>query len=134
MAIRDKIAKNVQPHLQPGEQIQVVFAGQTMSGWVALFGVIFLLLGNAYRTVAVTDRRIVVFNSGKMTTTKAKSIVMEIPRGTQIGPASGLWWKCTTLGTKLCVHKRFHKDIEKADAYLAQAFAQLPAPPVAPLA
>ncbi len=131
MAIRDTIAKNVQPHLQPGEELQVVFAGQTMSGWVALFGVVFLLLGNSYRTIAVTDRRIIVFNSGKMTTAKAKSIVMEVPRATYIGPASGLWWKCTTLGTKLSVHKRYHKDIENADAYLAQAVAQLPTPPIA---
>jgi hypothetical protein len=42
--------------------------------------------------------------------------VRELPRATRIGPASGLWWKCESLGEKLYVHKRFHKDVEAADA------------------
>ena len=38
------------------------------------------------------------------------------PRATTIGPASGMWWKCETLGDRMFVHKRFHKDIEAADS------------------
>jgi hypothetical protein len=49
MAIRDKIAANAQPHLQPGEQIQGVFSAQTMSQWWILLTIFILLFGNRYR-------------------------------------------------------------------------------------
>lgn len=115
MAIRDKIAANAQPHLQPGEQIQAAFSGQTHSQMLmALMGLPFLIM-NEYRTVVATDRRILVFNSGKFSTTKASSVVAELPRGTRLGPASGLWHKMTVGNEQIQVHKRFHKDVEAAD-------------------
>ena len=40
----------------------------------------------------------------------------EFPRNTRIGPTKGLWWKCTTLGEKFYIHRRFHKDINAMDA------------------
>jgi hypothetical protein len=48
--------------------------------------------------------------------TKVNEVIDELPRHTQIGPASGLWYKCETLGERLYIHKRFHKDIAQADA------------------
>jgi hypothetical protein len=47
---------------------------------------------------------------------REKTIVTSLPRTTQIGPPNGLWWKCTSLGQPLYIHKRFHKDVEKADS------------------
>lgn len=123
MAIRDKIRTNAQPHLQPGEQIQAVWAGQTHSQWllvvfVLLFMplVIWFLVKNRYLTVVATDRRILVMDSGRWKMTNCNSIVNEVARQTPVGPAGGLWFKSETLGSSMHVHKRFHKDIEEADA------------------
>jgi len=115
MAIRDKLSKNVAPHLHPGEQLQSVFAAQTTSQYFALLSYWIIILKNSYRVVAVTDRRILVFRAGRLSTTKVTSLVGEFPRSTKIGPASGLWFKCDSLGERLYVNKRFHKDIAAAD-------------------
>lgn len=113
MAMRDKIAASAQPHLQPGEQIQGVFSAQTMNQWWIVVFAFILLFGNRYRPVVATDRRILVFDSGRWTTTKAKSVVRELPRQTSIGEPSGLWWRTEALGERLYVHKRFHKDVRE---------------------
>jgi hypothetical protein len=38
-----------------------------------------------------------------------------MPRDTRIGVPSGLWWRSDTLGERLYVHRRFHKDVTAAD-------------------
>lgn len=119
MAIRDKLRANAAPHLQAGENIQAVFCAQTTSQYFALISYWIILFTNAYRVVVVTDRRILVCNSGRLRMTPVKSIVRELPRNVRIGPPSGLWWRCETLGEKLYVHKRFHKDVNAADGVAA---------------
>jgi len=42
-------------------------------------------------------------------------VLAELPRSTTIGEPHGLWWKCETLGEKLYINKRFHKDVRAAD-------------------
>lgn len=116
MALRDKIIERATPFLEEGERVEAAFAAQTFNPYWAVLSYWIVLFGNAYRSVVVTDRRIIVFDTGKWSSTKAKSIRSVIDRGTVIGPASGLWWKCETLGEKLYVHKRFHKDVAAADA------------------
>jgi hypothetical protein len=114
IAIRDKIIENSQQFLNPGEQVQAVIGGQTLSGyWSLLSSLVFFW--NNYRAVLATDQRIIVLHCGKMRMGKPKSLVRELPRATKIGPASGLWYKSESLGEKLYIHKRFHKDIETAD-------------------
>lgn len=119
MAIRDKIRKNAEPLLAPGEQIQAVFAAQTTSQYFALISYWIIIFSNAYRVVVVTDRRILVCRSGRISMSPVKAVERELPRATRIGPAKGLWYKCETLGQKLYVHKRFHKDIDAADALIS---------------
>jgi hypothetical protein len=116
MAIRDKLRANAQHVLQPGETIQAVFCGQTTSQYFALISFWIILLTNAYRVVVVTDRRILVCKSGRFTMTSIKEVLRELPRGTRIGPPNGLWWRSETLGERLYVHRRFHKDVNAADA------------------
>lgn len=118
MALRDKLAANAQRFLEPGEQIQAVMGGQTKTGWLNS-GI--MLLFNNMQAVVATDRRIVVFDCGKLAMTKPKSINRVLPRSTRIGPASGLWWRCDSLGPKIYIHKRFHKDVDQADALRPQA-------------
>ncbi len=118
MALRDKLVKKITPMLEPGEQVQAVFVGQTASQWLAAAGLIFFVLSNKYYTVAATDRRIAVFKGGSMTVASPKELTASLPRNTRLGPASGLWWKTDIAGVTLRVHKRFHKDVAQADAFL----------------
>src|ERR1700760_2263266 len=111
MAIRDKMAAAVQPKLQPGEQLQAVFGGQTHSQYLmVLTGVIPFLFINRYRVVAVTDRRIVVFDSGRWSSTKAGEVVTELPRATKLGGGTGVWHTIPAGTETLRVHRRFYKD------------------------
>src|SRR5436190_1705393 len=116
LAIRDKIRENAAPFLDPGEQIQDVFAGQTFSQYWAVISFLIVLFKSSYRCVVVTDRRIAVFDTGKAAMGTPKKLLRSLPRTTQIGPASGLWYKTEILGERLYIHKRFHKDIADADA------------------
>ncbi len=113
--IRTKIMNNAAPHLQPGETAIAAFPTQTKPWWWLMIGVVPFMIFNKYRTVVVTDRRILVFNSGTWSTTKADELIREVPRSVRIGPAHGLWYHTDALGEPLNVHKRFHKDIALAD-------------------
>ncbi|WP_134766973.1 hypothetical protein [Nocardioides sp. 1609] len=115
MALRDTMVEKARPHLQPGEQVQAVFGGQKISQWWLLLSVLVLLFANKYRVVVVTDRRILVLAGTTWSQSKVTGVLAEVPRAVQIGPPSGLWWKCTSLGEPLYVHKRFHKDVVAAD-------------------
>jgi len=116
VAIRDRIIEHAQPLLEPGEQIQAVIPAQTKSGWLGALGLIVLLFANRNRPIVVTDRRIAITDSGKMAQAKPTKIIRSVDRSTRIGPPSGMWWKCTSLGEPLFIHKRFHKDVELADS------------------
>jgi hypothetical protein len=119
VALRDKLRANAAHVLQPGENIQSVFCAQTTSQYFALISYWIILLSNAYRVVVVTDRRILVCSSGRLRMTPVKEVLREVPRNTRIGPPSGLWWRCETLGEKLYINKRFHKDVNAADGVAA---------------
>ena len=120
LAIRERITENAQPLLEPGEKIQAVIPAQTKNGWLGALGILWLIFVNRYRPIIVTDRRIAITDSGKWAQAKPTSIVTSLPRNTQIGPAVGIWWKCTSLGEPLFIHKRFHKDVELADSLRGQ--------------
>ncbi|MFL6154878.1 MAG: PH domain-containing protein [Marmoricola sp.] len=115
MAIRDKMAKNAQPHLREGETIQAVFAAQTTSQYLMVVGVLPFIIVNSYRMITVTDQRIIVFDAGKWGMTKAKSIAYELPRATKLGPGTGLWYRFDAASEKLRAHRRFFSDIAEAD-------------------
>ncbi|MDN5746794.1 MAG: hypothetical protein L0H31_17005 [Nocardioidaceae bacterium] len=116
MALRDKIAANAQPYLQPGESIQGVVSGQTLSAYWALLAVLPYVLINRYRTIVATDRRILVFNAGPMSSVKAKEVVAELPRNHRLGPWSGnVWYRHDMGGAAVRIHRRFKKDIEAID-------------------
>lgn len=133
MKIRDKIIVNAQPFLEPGEQVQAAFGAQTFSQYWALLSFLIVMFKNSYRSVVVTDRRILVLNTGKWSATKAKDIRTVAPRDTMIGPPTGMWYVTEALGEKLYVHRRFHKDIEVADQLRSSVPTAAPLAPSAPL-
>jgi hypothetical protein len=116
IAIRDKIIANSQQFLEPGEQVQAAFAAQTFNQYWALLSWLIVLFKNSYRAVLVTDRRILVLGTGRWSMGTPKEVLRTLPRTTKIGPVSGLWATTTSLGEKLYVAKRFHKDIDTADS------------------
>ena len=127
MAIRDKIAENSAKFLDPGEQIQSVFCAQTASSFLLLLAYLPFFLVNRNRCVVATDRRILVLDSGKLSATKPKSVVRVLPRSTRIGPPTGAWYVTEALGETLHIAKRFHEDINTADA--AASGESSPPPP-----
>ena len=104
--------RSATPFLPPGEPVQAVFSAQTESQYLLLLGAILFMALNRYRIVVVTSQRIVVIDAGKLTRTKARSVVAQLPRSTPLGPTSGIWHVIEYGdGEKLRVHRRFFKDL-----------------------
>jgi hypothetical protein len=122
VALRDAMRDSATPYLQPGETVQAVFGAQTASQWLAALTGVFVFLGfNRYRIFVVTQQRILVLDAGKSSMKKARGVVMELPRSTRLGPATGLWYVIPAGQEKLRVHRRFFKDIEASDSGAAAA-------------
>ena len=121
MALRDKLRERAQPLLEPGENIEEVFLAQEGKSWMlGLGGGILLLLFAKPLVVVVTDRSVVVFRQSKLTATP-KGRLARLPRNTKIGPVKGLWSKVVLNGVQVYIHRRFHNDVKRADAQLAEA-------------
>ena len=118
MAIRDKLAKGVQPHLEPGETLQSAFPAQSgPSPWLmVLMGVIPYMLIAKYVVIAVTDRRIAVFKASALAPAKPKELLASYPRETRLNRTGGTWGKIELGGTRYWVHRRFKNDAAAADA------------------
>ena len=129
MSLRDAMAASSAQFLAPGETLQVVISGQTGSPWVRALGSGFGLIGaliaanfNHYRIVAVTDQRILILDSGKMSTKNARDVLDVLPRATGLGLATGIWHKIEAPSGTIWVHRRFFKDVQTADAMLSAAY------------
>lgn len=121
MALRDSMRESAAQYVQPGEPIQAVIGAQTASQWLAALTGIFVFLGlNRYRILAVTPTRILVLDAGKTSLKKARGVVVELPRSTRLGPATGMWHRIPAGSETLRVHRRFFKDIETADTATAR--------------
>ena len=132
MALRDKIARNSQRFLEPGEQVQSVFAAQTASSLWILVGYLPFFLVNQYRCIVATDRRILLLDSGRFAMGTPKSIIRVYPRSTRLGPPSGLWYRTNILGEDLRIPRRFHPDMLAADAAGSTSSTPPPPPPPPP--
>ena len=121
MALRDSMRDSAAQYLRPGEPVQAVIGAQTASALLAGLTGVFVFLGlNRYRILAVTPTRILVLDAGKASMKKARGVVMELPRSTRLGPATGVWHRIPAGKETLRVHRRFFKDIETADAATAR--------------
>ena len=122
MALRDSMRDSAAQYLRPGESIQAVIGAQTASPLLAGLTGVFVFLGlNRYRILAVTPARILVLDAGKASMKKARGVVLELPRPTRLGPATGVWHQIPAGSETLRVHRRFFKDIETADAAAVRA-------------
>jgi len=119
MAIRDAMWTAAGDYVRPDERLQVVFGAQTASQYLAaLTGFVAFYAFNRYRIVAVTSDRILVLDAGRTSLKKARGVVTELPRFTELGPGKGAWHRIPAGSENLRVHRRFFKDIESADRAL----------------
>lgn len=124
MALRDKLAARVQPLLEPGEQVQEVALSQTGPSPYLAIVTYLIFFAVKRRIIVATDRAVVVVRAGAFTGTSAKEVLARLPRGTRIGPLSGLWAKTEVNGERQWIHKRFHGDIARADSVAVAGAAQ----------
>ena len=118
MALRDKLKERSQPLLEPGEDIKHVFLAQAgPTPWLFALSWLFAFLMK-YRVVAVTDRNVVLLESSAWKPAAPKQVVARLPRETRFGTLNGVWAKIDLAGDRYYVHKRFHKDVQAADAEL----------------
>jgi hypothetical protein len=117
MGIREKMVERSQPFLEPGERVhQAIWCQTGGSPWL-LFLTTLATLFFKYRIVLVTDRAIVVLQSSRWMA-KPKAPLARLPRHLYFGPMSGVWGHTEVTGEKLYIHRRFHKDVQAADAEL----------------
>ena len=102
-----------------------MFAGQTFNGWWAALSWLIVLFKSSYRAVVVTDKRIAVFNTGRWAMGNAEAAAAQPaplhPHRRRRGPVVE---DATPSGERLYIHKRFHKDVEAADAKAPRLSAQ----------
>lgn len=131
MALRDILRAEAQPYLQQGERVQATFLVQTGPSpyLAALVGPLGLMGVKRYIIVS-TDRAHIALTTSFGRTTKATGLAARLPRNTLIGPMSGAWAVSDLLGEPTRIHRRFHKDVEEADAQVGTP--QPPASAAAP--
>lgn len=128
MAIRDKLRRNAEPHLEAGEQIQSIFTAQTGPNPYLSILTYLVFFWIRFYAIAATDRRILVFRASALRPSNIKSLDETFPRETRLGDMKGLWDKFELGGQRYWVHKRFHKDVEAADAALPASSPAEPPP------
>jgi hypothetical protein len=117
MALRESMRESAAQYLRPGETIETIFGAQTASGWLAALTGMFVFLSlNRYRIVVVTQQRILILDSGKVSMKRAHGVVTELPRSTRLGLGTGLWHVIPAGREKLRVPRRFFQDLQIADA------------------
>jgi hypothetical protein len=121
MALRDRLAERAAPFLEPGEQIQAIFLAQSGASPYWSFLSSWIVIATAgYATIVVTDRAIVVLRNGRLTGSKAKSMLARLPRQPMDSP-SGLWGQVRLGTVRYWVHRRFHKDVKAGNAAILGA-------------
>lgn len=97
----------------------MIMAQTGLSPWMMIIanGAIFQWMRKP-RLLAVTDRRIAVFRAGRLSPTRPKELLTELPRQTMIGPVSGMWTKVQVAGESMWISRAFKKDVEAANAAL----------------
>jgi hypothetical protein len=130
MALRDTLIKRVTPFLEPGEEVEVVFAAQSGPNpwWSVVWGWLAMVVTGSfsYVTVVTTDRANVVLRNVRMFRFRPAAVLFRGPRES-LGNPSGIWGKISVGGERYWVHRRFHGDVRLANDLLPDADAP-PAP------
>jgi len=131
MALRDTLCERTQPLLEAGEEIrQIMMVHSGGSPYLGVISGAVVLVAGSYHIIAVTDRSVVVLDAHRLARTRPRALVRRLPRETRLGPVSGIWSK-VQLDRQYYVHRRFHKELNAADAELEARTAGAVLAPVA---
>lgn len=128
------LLESVAPLLEPGEQPRYVFTGQTgikpSLRWINFW----LVIANKARIVAVTDRRIAVFEGGQLRWKRSqpKALIYSLPRATPIVHGSRGWTKVQLGNERIWISRRAYPVMDKANAEIAESTAAVQATPTVP--
>ena len=119
MSMRKDLIEHSTGFLPPGSQIRQAFICQSAPNF-GYFLITYLtgltVFWIDYRLVVISQDAIYVLDSTKASGgAKPKSLLVTMPRHTQLGPVTGRWGQLNLLGERHWVHKRFHADIVAAD-------------------
>jgi hypothetical protein len=116
MSLDEKMRASAARHMRHDEQVHAVIGAQTKNPYLVVLIGFWYLLFNRYRMIVVTSDRIAVFDTGKGSFRRPRALLYEHHRDTRLGPVTGRFWHKADLGDEtLYVHRRFFKEIEKAD-------------------
>jgi hypothetical protein len=121
VALRDKLRQRVARDLESGEEVQAIFLAQTGPTPYLFLLTWLLMFVSRYYVVAVTNRRILVFDATALRPTFPRGLSAVYPRDVRLSGGRGLWRPIELGGKRYRVHARFGKDLEAADAALAAA-------------
>lgn len=139
--LRRKLIERSQRFLQPGEEAQTAIpAWNPRNIWLLLLYLVLpvigwvVLLTGRYRIILVTDRRIMVLDSGRFSASNPRRVLREFPRSTRIGPVRprGRILRTDSLGETLKIWKYHSDDITAADSWAPAGTSPSPPPPPPP--
>ena len=126
MSLPEKLCERTQPLLEAGEQIrQIMMAQSGVSPYLGILAAPAMLLAGRYHVIAVTDRSVIVLDAGRLSPSRPTAVARRLPRETRLGPVAGIWSKIQ-LDRQYYVHRRFHKQLNAADAELDAGLALSP--------
>lgn len=114
---------NVRSRLDPGEELQYAFTGQTginpASLWIPYADL--LVIGNRARILAFTDRRIAVFSAGQLRWRRStpQKLLYSLPRATTLPHGSGSWSKLSVGEEGIWVPRKAYRYLDEATSTTA---------------
>jgi hypothetical protein len=120
MGALDRLRTNATALLDPGERLQAAIWAQTLNPYSVPITPLRVLFGpnNPYRVIVATDRRLLLYGGNRWRVGSIREQMNELPRRTRIGPASGVWHRTDVFGERLYIQRRWHREVQVADADL----------------
>jgi hypothetical protein len=85
-----------------------------LSALLSLVGL--AMLSTDERLIVVTNQSVLVLRRWRSVWREKVALLARLPRGTRIGPVSGLFAKISLNGEQMFVARQFHSDVRAADA------------------
>jgi hypothetical protein len=120
MGALDRLKTNATSLLEPRERMQAAIWAQTLNPYWVPITPLRVLFGpsNPYRVIVATDRRLLLYAGNRWRVGAIRELMSELPRRTRIGPAGGVWHRTDVFGERLYIQRRWHREVQAADAAL----------------
>jgi hypothetical protein len=118
MRALDRLKTNAAAPLDPGEQLQAAIWAQTLNPYQVPLTPLRVLFGpsDPYRVIIASDRRLLLYGGNRWRVGAIRELLAELPRTTQIGPASGVWHRTDVFSERLYIQRRWYGEVAASDA------------------